>query len=118
MKLKSDRVLARTLAGCGVAMLLGFVSAPVSAQSDDSESIYTACGRQAKDAGVTGSGAVSVYVAKCVAEKQAVRELTPKDKAKAKDKDKDKTKDKDKDKSKDKGDKKSKSKDKKSKKKS
>jgi hypothetical protein len=94
-----------------VALLIGIVSAPVSAQSDESESVYTACGRQAKDAGVTGSGAVSVYVAKCVAEKQAARELTPKDKDKAKDKDK--TKDKDKDKSKDKGDKKSKSKDKK-----
>ena len=52
--------------------ILSLGAAPLSqAQEDDARA---ACGRQAKDAGVSGQGAVSAFVAECVAGMQEARD--------------------------------------------
>lgn len=66
------------------ALLIGVYLTPAIGQTD--EALLTACGRQAREAGVTGAAAVSAFVAACVAEKQAERTLLEDEKGKAGDK--------------------------------
>jgi hypothetical protein len=54
-------------------LLAGTLSLPMLAKADSRENLYMACGRQAHDAGISGAGAVSEFVAKCVAAKHLAR---------------------------------------------